>query len=247
MRRVWGTGGFTLIELLVVIAIIAILAAILFPVLTAAKECARKSVCQTNLIEIGKGFQMYAQCYDGYLPPVNSNSTTPDTLWCTALLPYVGKSSTNHQGDLTVAQNKGIFLCPSRQISQNPAIALSGYYSQLYAMNLDLGWPDPATNATWLQHVTSSERLDSVRRAAATILVGESVPAPLGATTTTTQTTWWIGGTSQPNVFAYPHDGGITTNILFADGHVKNYNAGGVLRNWKQGHVLFCTVYPLDQ
>src|SRR5690606_7775528 len=60
--------GFTLIELLVVIAIIAILAAILFPVFARARENARKATCQSNLKQMGNGFSMYAQDYDGMLP-----------------------------------------------------------------------------------------------------------------------------------------------------------------------------------
>jgi len=62
--------GFTLIELLVVIAIIAILAALLFPVLSAAKERARTAACYTNLREIGMAFLLYCDDNNGTTPVV---------------------------------------------------------------------------------------------------------------------------------------------------------------------------------
>ena len=60
--------AFTLIELLVVVAIIAILAAMLLPALSAAREKARRASCMTNLNQLGKGLEMYASDYQGYHP-----------------------------------------------------------------------------------------------------------------------------------------------------------------------------------
>jgi prepilin-type N-terminal cleavage/methylation domain-containing protein/prepilin-type processing-associated H-X9-DG protein len=61
--------AFTLIELLVVIAIIAILAAILLPVLSMAQERGRRIYCLNNLKELGLAWVMYANDYNDKIMP----------------------------------------------------------------------------------------------------------------------------------------------------------------------------------
>ena len=68
-------AGFTLIELLVVIAIIALLMAILMPALSRVREMAKRSVCSSQVKQVGVGMTAYTSDYDGRMPPYNSNIT----------------------------------------------------------------------------------------------------------------------------------------------------------------------------
>ncbi len=96
MRR-----GFTLIELMVVIAIISILASILFPVFSKAREKARATACLANINQLGTATMMYRQDYDDTFPLswcVNYDGTWNHT-WRGAIEPYVS--------------NYDIYTCPS--------------------------------------------------------------------------------------------------------------------------------------
>src|SRR5258708_551943 len=76
MRRLPGRlpkKGFTLIELLVVIAIIAVLAALLFPVVSRAKRKAQGIFCLNNLKQLGLSWASYSHDNDDKIPPNNGD------------------------------------------------------------------------------------------------------------------------------------------------------------------------------
>src|SRR5712671_6617947 len=93
--------GFTLIELLVVIDIIAILAAMLLPVLARAKEAGRKANCISNLHQMGIGLLMYADDSGGIIPRGN------EPLWFQVLSLNLGVRKTND------FKKVRIYTCPS--------------------------------------------------------------------------------------------------------------------------------------
>ncbi|MFN7141243.1 MAG: type II secretion system protein, partial [Limisphaerales bacterium] len=73
-------AGFTLVELLVVIAIIAILAGMLLPALSRAKEAGKKISCLNNLRQLGLSTSMYTDENEGFLPPRSHPNRWPNRL-----------------------------------------------------------------------------------------------------------------------------------------------------------------------
>ena len=88
--------AFTLIEILVVIAIVVLLAGLLFPVFSSAREGARTTSCASNLKQIGQAIALYTSDYRQRYPLVQTN---PGCTWVDEIYPY--------------AKSPALFQCPS--------------------------------------------------------------------------------------------------------------------------------------
>jgi prepilin-type N-terminal cleavage/methylation domain-containing protein/prepilin-type processing-associated H-X9-DG protein len=209
--------AFTLIELLVVIAIIAILAALLLPALSRAKQRAWTTSCLSNLHQIGLAMRMFDDDHGGFYPESGgdiywdaTDATTQKPSWMQQIISY--------------AANTNVFNCPGNVQLPLPYQGPFNYFNGCNAAFIAAGDQFAAVNSS------------RIRFPSAFVLGGDTAGTvdgriifhPLDADKDD-YTQNCVGGAADESLTEFWQIHSKGQNVMFADGHsewYKSYNAG---------------------
>jgi len=219
-------NSFTLIELLVVVAIIAILAALLLPVLRKAREKSKQVGCLNNIRQLGIAFLMYTEDYDGYFPPAyyQPDSSGNALRWDTA-----------YNQTTKVVTGPGIIssYCPHGETYKCPSFngveTMTGTSYTGYAYNTSYIGVPPAESA--VLNNRSCAKIVNIKDPTGTVLISDC--AYWSNSKQGIYPASYLRAPSDPKVATYGPNGthfrhNSTANVAWCDGHAsivtKRYN-----------------------
>ena len=239
MRR---RAAFSLVELLVVIGVVAVLFALLLPVIARVRRHAQATTCVTNLRQLGHAMVLYAQQNHGHLPAghrfVENKAHSGDSRWWSwddALAPLLGEPppQAELEGSYTVNPSP-LLQCPSDD--RVPPAYLGGRpLGGLRSYSMTHAWGDSAGGMGVIGVAGVTEwryvRLADARDASGTLLLVENHCDDIhggnlagSQSFATTPTPAYQRGVPRPGPpgmwdrLPPTHDG--AWNYLFCDGHV---------------------------
>jgi prepilin-type N-terminal cleavage/methylation domain-containing protein/prepilin-type processing-associated H-X9-DG protein len=231
-------GAFTLIELLVVIAIIAILAAILLPVLAKARQRADRAYCLNNMRQLAIAWIMYTDDNNGTLPPNGDTSIQNLNTWVQGIMKWDFPPSPSNPDNYDTAylynsllgpysgHQVGIYKCPgdtklAAKGARVRSVSMNAYMNGEINASTDSGVAGAMTNGVVYNKITAmispgpsdlwvflDEQGDSINDGFFIVELRE--------------TTFWV---DRPASY---HGG--TGAFSFADGHAESHK-------WRDGNI----------